>query len=296
MLSYKLDWLSATLMEPAQGHKAVREEREASRIMEKVLKLFSVDKRSKISKAGDPVPPYRYSYKIEGIPGFFYIPLEAERMGVGFRATGNQLKDFKDGFIAHTLLRDAGAKFTRLDFAFDFNSHGEDMRALSILAREMLEDKRTTAFYQMQGKPSGYTVGSRSSEFYIRVYDKALEQGKEYRWIRAELEVKGDRAREFGATLSTGFLKAANYLLERAIPAKTSLEDDILETFADGLKHDTLPPRTASNRERWLWGDVKSSFVKLVRENPDAAIDYMQGISLILSLELDKIGHTRLTD
>jgi hypothetical protein len=295
MLSYKLDWISATMMQPAEGHKAVREEREAMHIMTKVLKLFSVDKRSRIKKAGDPVPPYRWSYQIEGIPGFFYIPLEAERMGVGFRATGNQLQNFKDGFVAHTLLRDAGAKFTRLDFAFDFMSHGEDMRALSILAREMLEDKRTTAFYQMNGQPSGYTVGSRSSEMYVRVYDKALEQGKDYRWIRCELEVKGQRAIEFGKTLSTGFMKASSYVLERAIPARTSLEDDLLSTFADGIACDTLPPRAASNRERWLWGDVKSSFVKLIKENPDAAIDYIQGLSLILSLELDRMGHTSLT-
>jgi DNA relaxase NicK len=43
---------------------------------------------------------------------------------------------------------------------------------------------------------SGYTqyIGKKTSETYIRIYDKQAEMGTDFRWIRAEIVFQGDRA------------------------------------------------------------------------------------------------------
>jgi phage replication initiation protein len=47
----------------------------------------------------------------------------------------------------------------------------------------------------------GWTVyvGSRASDSYIRIYNKAVEQGVDGHWIRVECEIKGDKAPSFAA-------------------------------------------------------------------------------------------------
>lgn len=94
-----------------------------------------------------------------------------------------------------------GAKVSRYDLARDDKAGildlGElerccDVGAVATKARKW-HPAGDRAF---GGGRLGYTlaIGSRQSETYLRLYDKALEQGVEGHWVRAELELKGDRA------------------------------------------------------------------------------------------------------
>lgn len=295
-MSYKLDWINATLLDISHGMKECRDVRGAQHVLNIMRRGTSRTNLGKFDVRAEVIPPYRWGFKWVGFPGRFYIPLEVERMGVGYRATGQDLPEFSDGYLTHGTLKEMKARFTRLDFAFDFTDEGETMEALVILAREYLKDVQTAAFFVRHGRPSGFTVGSRQSDIFVRVYDKALEQGKDYRWIRAEVEVKGDRVAQFGETVTGGFQMSAEYLLRKILPPHTTIERELRDVFQDGLRPSPIVKNVASSRERWLWGDVQSSFIKLIHENPDGATDYAQGLMLQLALQLDKLGVRRLTD
>lgn len=121
--------------------------------------------------------------------------------------TGQDLARMRDTFSDVELLRDIakieGIRITRLDLATDTN----DTR---ISPAELKKDWKTERFKTRakmlseirkegkEGEYQGHTVyiGSRQSEQFLRVYDKAAESGQEGHLTRVELELKGHKAFE----------------------------------------------------------------------------------------------------
>lgn len=95
-----------------------------------------------------------------------------------------------------------GGHFTRCDLAIDdfqgllnMEVIGEAITGGFVTAnfkkvREYNERERKTGM--LTGR--GAYFGSRKSEVFIRIYDKALEQKVDQHWVRVELELKGSRA------------------------------------------------------------------------------------------------------
>lgn len=94
-------------------------------------------------------------------------------------------------------------KISRIDIAYDdftgntilLDKIVDDSRKANIVSRwktssEIIKRDIATA------KIVGHTIsfGSRSSDMYLRFYNKSMEQKVEGNWIRMELEIKGDRA------------------------------------------------------------------------------------------------------
>ena len=97
-------------------------------------------------------------------------------------------------------------KVTRIDFALDDLSgiiNIDECISLCEL-REQDSNYVTTRFKSYEVIRSGWAktgktlyLGSRSSEAYLRIYDKAAEQNSEgLHWARVEIEYKADRARQ----------------------------------------------------------------------------------------------------
>jgi len=106
-----------------------------------------------------------------------------------------------------------GAKFTRLDVAFDiFSKDILDLADISTAIQQGLcvsrwRTAREFATYSLKdGTPvggsdlGGFTFGSRSSRAYLRIYNKRQERiaktgecERDY-WVRVEMEYKGDNA------------------------------------------------------------------------------------------------------
>lgn len=116
--------------------------------------------------------------------------------GESCRRHQNRLKEMAAKVFA------MGGHFTRCDLTIDDRQGLLDMDEMQqavtgglVLAdftkvRDFKEHDRKTG--QLVGR--GIYFGSRKSEIYIRIYDKALEQEVDYHWIRVELELKGSKA------------------------------------------------------------------------------------------------------
>ena len=151
-------------------------------------------------------------------------------------------------------------RFTRLDLAIDvFNASADayDLHRAFVGGRVKthVQECQRTDKHGKDAVRKGATVylGARTSERFLRCYDKAAEQGVEGDWTRLELELKRAQARRAvkGLLESTPAATAAKMLREY-------IQTDIawLEAALDELEDPALDippaPRHEGDREVWL--------------------------------------------
>lgn len=151
-----------------------------------------------------------------------------------------------------TWLVDMGAKFTRLDVAFDvFSKNILDLDNISKAIKDGLcvskwRTARAFSTYDLKdGTPiggdglGGFTFGSRSSRAYLRIYNKRQEritkvgECEHSYWARVEMEYKGENAVAVG---------------------KMTMHNNSLDWFGANLRYylDIKEPgQTDENRSRW---------------------------------------------
>jgi len=140
--------------------------------------------------------------------GRVYWHTERVEMGVHFRLPSSAIQvSNRLGIDILVDLDRMSAKFTRLDLAADdFKGLLDFSVILDKVAREefVCRSRIVDQTHRLRGG-AGNTVyfGSRASDTFFRIYDKAAEQTKKGQlflghWIRAEMELKHDRAREAG--------------------------------------------------------------------------------------------------
>ena len=106
------------------------------------------------------------------------------------------------------LTADETANVSRIDIACDDREGYLDMYEIIDRTRSNKINSRLlrrTINFSLNGKDkAGATVyiGASSSDFRVRIYDKALEQGVEGHWVRVELVMRGKNASAFGAQLT----------------------------------------------------------------------------------------------
>lgn len=154
-------------------------------------------------------------------------------------------------------VRDLGGKETRCDVALDVFDVGDvDVQRV----REELPNARRGSSKRKYieefddnngGKRTGATqyIGSTSSHCFLRVYDKAEEQGVDYPWVRWEVQARDAIARQI-----------VDWLLDYEMELGT-----VVHGLLKGLVTFTEPSESDSNKARWpvaAWweeflGDVK---------------------------------------
>jgi phage replication initiation protein len=141
----------------------------------------------------------------------------------------------------------------------------------------------------MTGEKTGHTVymGSRTSEIFLRVYDKRLEQRKQgmdgqtpidTEWIRWEFELKGDRANQVMDALisrdsigSVCFGLLSNYFriinLDNNNRSRCSV-DPLWEKFIDRIRPLKLyvpdSPKTLEDKKQWVLTQVMPTLAGIV--------------------------------
>ena len=106
------------------------------------------------------------------------------------------------------LTADETANISRIDIACDDREGYLDMDKIIDKTRSNEINSRLlrrTINFSLNGKEkAGATVyiGAPSSDFRVRIYDKALEQGVDGHWIRVELVMRSDNANAFVANLT----------------------------------------------------------------------------------------------
>lgn len=130
-------------------------------------------------------------------------------MGICFEMSGQGCRDFESLGSGNyqAIFDEVGAnpddmQITRLDVAFDdhtglldMDTLCEDTRAGRYVSR--WSSKSTKVIYSVGG--NSIEFGSKTSEIFLRIYDKAKERGFEdgRHWIRLELQFRRDRAMSF---------------------------------------------------------------------------------------------------
>lgn len=129
---------------------------------------------------------------------------------------------------------DAGARFTRLDCAIDDRvglldlnkiiAACEDGRVVSAYQNADPRPKMNPATGERTG--DGVTFGNRTSETYIRIYDKGLQTKSCDQWIRVEMEAKKTRAQALAEAIGKEGTKVVPSILLGYLDFKERGETD----------------------------------------------------------------------
>lgn len=224
---------------------------------------------------------YRHAFSSKGSGTALQIEGSVAGQGSHWQASGDALNALRqsrsdEDIVAYFVA--AEWKCTRIDIALDVR---DDARITPVILSKWLSagalkpPSRTHNLTVGSGVSgvigSTLYIGSRSSETFVRVYDKAAEQGWDVGdgsvWTRIELELKADTAqRAMLAIDQNGLREVAVAHFRRALGDMPQILDEIIGQSTVSLERGSRPE---TNTERWLMGTVASSLAKTIRLNPD---------------------------
>lgn len=170
---------------------------------------------------------------------------------------------------------DAGGSISRLDLAKDATGETVDLRSIYQAIKQGNYSGNARKVAMMEGNDGGCTiyVGSRTSERFIRIYDKAAEsqlQGE--LWFRLEVETKGMAARSTAIALrqSDNWAGVLDSLVHGMVDITT--KTDLAKFFRDGNVPIGIPKiERHTNRERWIEDQVISAVARHWIDHPESA-------------------------
>lgn len=200
-------------------------------------------------------------------------------MGLHEVFSGSTLRNLfeRSGVASSEILEsaiDAGGRITRLDLALDAQ---DEQISLSNIAAALNRGENTgtsRAFSEIKSNDSGHTiyVGSRQSEKFIRIYDKAAQEGLTGNdWKRFEIETKGDVSRALSHMLATNddWGSVFTGLAKGMLTLRNC--DDYAAWFLYNKVETGLPKiEKQTDREAWIDTQVTSAIAKHLIEHPDS--------------------------
>jgi hypothetical protein len=261
--SITLDWLAFTFREDT--HEAAG-----------WIRLYA---NAQGSMAIAPTNGYREAYRTtQGVVVMWN--LDRAEMGYHVIISGSALRHVLEHYeldqqaIVQTVLH-AGASITRLDLAKDVI--GTKISLDSIY--ESLERGESTgtarSFSQIHSINGGNTiyVGSRQSEKFIRIYDKAAQTGDtSVHWYRFELETKGMVARALCTLLASDaqWVNGFDHIVRGMVHLATNISYALF--FQLGTVPVGIPKlEKKTDREAWIEKQVIPAVAKHFVEFPDSA-------------------------
>jgi len=175
---------------------------------------------------------------------------------------------------------------TRFDFALDLFNSGvvvsdifDDIRP----SRDVVNQRQVSLINGVTGDT--LAVGSRASQFYLRLYDKGAEQNTDLDWLRVELEIKHDASKQMVLVLDLIQRSACAKMLDM-LDGHSSLITQTLFQIAKGTEKMTGKKRAVkSNTELWFEKTVSPSLLKLWKKDKEAfervrieLIDLLMGV------------------
>lgn len=122
------------------------------------------------------------------------------------------------------------------------------------------------------GNDGGATcyVGSRTSEAFLRIYDKGIESGTHDNWIRVELELKASKARFAAFTMANEPDDSAFRWAQGWLSGFVSFPD---KTWQALMSAEAIPLARANKPEpdtrQWLIGQVAPAMAKYIDRTGD---------------------------
>lgn len=261
-----IDWIAATIHQPARGQADCPEWGEA---------ITALPAKEWIeSKAR-----HGYKWAASHAAGFEVMGSPSE-MGVHVICPGHALQGSKFASInAQGILSAVNrykGKLARLDLAIDAVETG---LSIDDLADMMLDGTAytTSKTWNFVIAPNGgqtLYIGARSSERFIRIYNKTAQLAASAGvpdaadWKRIELEAKATAARAFGSLLLAG--SPVDRVACEAITAVVDFPGDRIwqGIFNEPGRAVAHSHRTLHNSERWLLGTVAHSLARQLKRDP----------------------------
>jgi DNA relaxase NicK len=271
-----IDWLTASNTgvippkSPAEARLAARE------IVSNVLEVANNEI--------EPTAPTRfYTYSFVHSETKTRVNMsELSSQGMVMVMSGQALARVPSSMAVLGRLIEHGWKITRMDVAWDLRN---DETPSSELIAEQLKatqsgTSRSIAAYTSAMSYTGFTVGSRKSDFYMRVYDKAKEQGLEGNWLRCEIEIKGDAAHPYALShWNRGSVDAVHKMLNMLGGTATYITDVMATSLIDESPFEAVKiDRGETDTEGWLYKQVYPALVKFAKANPLSFEQYVNAI------------------
>lgn len=137
---------------------------------------------------------------------------DRDDMGVHAQYSGQALRNCAaQGVTAKAIATHHHSKkhrCSRVDLAIDTKNEGMSIRTLANYTRKHVAALHVKSFSHIKSHDGGETLylGSRTSELFMRIYNKAAEQGNKPEnpadWVRIEIECKGTRAAQLGVIIA----------------------------------------------------------------------------------------------
>lgn len=220
-----------------------------------------------------------------------------ERQGVHFQFSGKAIQWLANlGYDWHSLLtyvKSRSGRTSRVDLAVDIKQAALEMTHFSKTALLPYKGKGRTPKYYPTGTPEeGWTIyiGRRSSEKFLRIYDKAAEQGlKGVNYVRVELECKGELAHAIGWQISemtrSEFIDMSRTLIRGQANFNNAIWGVAMESQNVGL---AVSKSKEKDTMKWLCEQCAPALARLVEENPSR--DILNEFAARLRDELGKRG------
>ena len=263
MLSITLDWLAFTFKDDT--HEAGQ-----------WIYLYASDKTNVAITATNG---YRDAYKTAtGIVVQWNV--DREEMGYHVVIAGSAIRnillryELDQKTLVQTVL-DAGGSITRLDLAKDLQGINISLDKIYQALERGEHIGTARKFAQIHSLDGGNTVyvGSRQSEKFIRIYNKAAQSGlSKETWFRYELETKGMVARALATMLvqDSRWGDAFDTLTKHMVDLRGSV--DYAKFFTEGTPEIGFPKlEKKTDREMWIEKQVMPAVIKHFVENPNSA-------------------------
>lgn len=206
---------------------------------------------------------------------------EKDEMGVHFSFGGAALRWYESKslgwFELLSLIKKHNGRTSRVDLAIDIENSGLTPKDLNKANLKPYKGRgRTPQFVTLTGDRDSWTVyiGSRSSERFVRIYDKAKEQGDyDSDRVRVELELKGENAHSCGWQAPT---EGKEWLVSLAKNLLRQQADFNLESWNIALSSGVVEFGIPHGRERdtfgWLTKVCAPALAKEIAKRPNSPV------------------------
>lgn len=176
---------------------------------------------------------------------------------------------------------EVGGSVTRIDIAVDVAQRW-DIRAMydQVVAGAVVTRAKKPAYVEGETGATCY-VGSRTSEKYLRVYNKGAQMKTARPWTRVELECKGGFAQRIANFIYQEGLHAIPQVIRgfcdwTAFPAWSLVMDSHIDRVS-------LPqPERQSNTRGWLLEIVAPALAKYAAANPEFTDQFFTRVDVLL--------------
>lgn len=159
-------------------------------------------------------------------------------------------------------------KCTRIDLSVDVRDGTLTPQTLRNMYVDGRYSGRGRSWSLMEGTNGAtFYIGSRSSEKYMRIYDKAAQTGTDGAWLRVELECKGDAARAGAWLVNHNGTSVIPEIINDFVKFDDPEWTDAMGNAAmsDALKGE----KKMSDTRKWLLESVAKTLAREINSDPD---------------------------